>query len=49
MRVLLEHQQNLSKYAIGVTLISARSNRLQDIQPAMLNVNQVLTDLRLGN
>lgn len=27
----IEHQQNLSKYAIGVILISARSNRIQDI------------------
>ena len=31
----IEHQQNLRKYTIGVILISAKSNRLQDIQPAM--------------
>ena len=37
----IEHQQNLSKYAIGVVLISARSNRIQDIQPAMLKVNVI--------
>ena len=26
----IEHQQNISKYAIGVILISARSNRLNE-------------------
>ncbi len=44
----IEHQQSLSKYAIGVILISARSNRIQDIQPAMLKVNQVLREVRPG-
>ncbi len=44
----IEHQQNLSKYAIGVILISARSNRIQDIQPAMLKVNQVLRAVQPG-
>ena len=45
----IEHQQNLRKYAIGVILISARSNRLQDIQPAMLRVNAVLRKVQPGN
>ena len=31
----IEYQQNLRKYEIGIILISARSNRLEDIQPAM--------------
>jgi hypothetical protein len=44
----IEHQQNLSKYAIGVILISARSNRLKDVQPAMLKVNQVLREVQPG-
>ena len=44
----IEHQQNLSKYAIGVILISARSNRLKDVQPAMLKVNQILREVRPG-
>jgi hypothetical protein len=44
----IEHQQNLSKYAIGVILISARSNRLKDVQPAMLRVNQVLREVQPG-
>ena len=44
----IEHQQNLSKYAIGVILISARSNRIQDIQPTMLKVNQVLREVQPG-
>ena len=42
----IEHQQNLSKYNIGVILISARSNRTQDIQPAMLKVNQALREIQ---
>lgn len=45
----IEHQQNLSKYAIGVILISARSNRIQDIQPAMLRVNTVLREVQPGD
>lgn len=45
----IEHQQNLRKYAIGVILISARSNRLQDIQPAMLQVNAVLRKIQPRN
>ena len=44
----IEHQQNLRKYTIGVILISAKSNRLQDIQPAMRRVNQVLKTLEPG-
>ncbi len=44
----IEYQQNISKYAIGVILISARSNRLEDIQPAMLRVNQMLRDVQPG-
>ena len=42
----IEHQQNLRKYDIGVILISARSNRLEDVQPAMLRVNEVLKEVQ---
>lgn len=51
----IEYQQNISKYAIGsahpdcvLSLISAKSSRLQDIQPAMLKVNQVLRGVQPG-
>lgn len=44
----IEHQQNLLKYEIGVILISARSNRLEDVQPAMLRVNEVLREVQFG-
>ncbi len=51
----IEYQQNISKYAIGsahpdcvLFLISAKSNKLQHIQPAMLEVNQVLRDVQPG-
>ena len=45
----IEHQQNLRKYEIGVILISARSNRLEDVQPAMLRVNEVLREVQSGH
>ena len=45
----IEHQQNLRKYTIGIILISAKSNRLQDIQPAMRRVNQALKTLEPGH
>lgn len=44
----IEYQQNISEYAIGVIIISAKSNKLQDIQPAMQEVNQVLRDMQPG-
>ena len=44
----IEHQQNLGQYAIGVIIIAARSNRLKDVQPAMLRVNQVLKVVQPG-
>ena len=44
----IEHQQNLRKYEIGVILSSARSNRLEDVQPAMLRVNEVLREVQAG-
>ncbi len=44
----IEHQQNLRKYAIGVVLISARSNRIQDVLPAMLKVNELVKEVQPG-
>lgn len=35
----IEHQQNLSTLAIGVVVVSAGSNRRQDVEPAMPAVN----------
>ena len=45
----IEHQQNLRKYKIGVILISARSNRVEDIHPAMWRVNEVLREVQPGH
>ena len=45
----IEHQQNLRKYDIGVILISARSNRLEVVQPGMLRVNEVLREVQSGH
>ena len=45
----IEHQQNLRKYTISVVLISAKSNRIEDIRPAMLRVNEVLREVQPGH
>ena len=45
----IEHQQNLRKYTISVVLISAKSNRIQDVLPAMLRVNEVLREVQPGH
>ena len=44
----IEHQQNLREYAIGIVLISARSNRIEDIRSAMFRVNEVLKEVQPG-
>lgn len=44
----IEHQQNLSRINLGIVLISARSNRRQDVEPAMPEVNRVLRVIRPG-
>ena len=44
----IEYQHNISEYAIGIIIISARSNKLQDIQPVMLEVNQVIRNVQPG-
>lgn len=41
----IEHEQNLRKYTISIILISAKNNRIQDIEPAMFRVNQILRTL----
>jgi hypothetical protein len=44
----LEHQQDLSAFALGVILIIAKSNRLSDVEPAMPEVNGMLGQVRPG-
>ena len=44
----LEHQQNISKFAIIVIALRARSNRLQDTWPLMAEVARVLPTLSKG-
>ena len=44
----IEYEQNLRKYAINIILISAKSNRIQDLQPDMFRVNQILRTLEPG-
>jgi hypothetical protein len=44
----IEHQQNLSRINLGIVLISVRSNRRQDVEPAMPEMNRVLRVIRPG-
>jgi predicted nuclease of predicted toxin-antitoxin system len=44
----LEHQQDLSMFALGVVLIVAKSNRLSDVEPAIPEVNGMLGEVRPG-
>ena len=44
----IEHEQNLRKYTMSIILIAAKSNRIQDIQPAMFRVNQILRTVEPG-
>ncbi|MGA7730605.1 MAG: DUF5615 family PIN-like protein [Chloroflexia bacterium] len=44
----LPYQQNASDYDIAVVVLAARSNRLQDLQPLMVAVLQVLEMIQLG-
>lgn len=44
----IEHQQNLPGFDIAVVLVSARSNRRRDVEPAMPDVNRVLRDVKPG-
>lgn len=44
----LEHQQDLSAFALGVMLIVAESNQLSDVELAMPEVNGMLGQVRPG-
>jgi len=44
----LEYQQHVAGHRIGIVLLRARSNRLQDTQPLIPQVCQVLQTLQPG-
>ncbi len=44
----MPHQQNLSSYSLGIVLITARSNKRQDIEPAMPDVNRAVQEVNPG-
>ena len=44
----LRHQQNLAACPLRIVLIVTKSNRRQDIQPAMAAVNQAIREMRSG-
>ena len=44
----MSHQQHLSSYSLGIVLITARSNKRQDIEPAMPDVNRAVQEVNPG-
>jgi predicted nuclease of predicted toxin-antitoxin system len=44
----MRHQQNLPTYDLGVVLITARSNKRSAIEPAMPEVNRLLSTVEPG-
>ena len=44
----IEHQQNLSACALRIVVVSAHSNRRQDVEPAIPAVNKALRTLAPG-
>ena len=44
----IEYQQNLSRIKVGIVIISAPSNRRQDVELAMPEVNKALRTIRSG-
>lgn len=44
----IEYQQNLTAFDIAVILVRARSNRREDVEPAMPEMNRVLGEVEAG-
>jgi hypothetical protein len=44
----IPHQQNVSRYGIGVVLLEARSNRIEDLAPLVPRVKEHTGTLRPG-
>lgn len=44
----IDYQQDLSSYDIAVLLVVARSNRREDVEPTMPEVNRMLDDIEPG-
>jgi predicted nuclease of predicted toxin-antitoxin system len=44
----IPHQQNFDRHDIGIVLLQARSNRIEDLEPLIPEVKQVLVSLRPG-
>jgi hypothetical protein len=44
----IPHQQNLSRYAVGIVLLEARSNRAEDLAPLVPKLKAVLDAVAPG-
>lgn len=45
----MRHQQNLANYSLGIIVLMARSNRLEDLQPLIPEVLELLETIRPGD
>ena len=44
----IEYQQKLRGIKLGIIIVSARSNRRQDVAPAMPEINKILRRMQAG-
>ena len=44
----IEYQQNFSGIKLGIIIVSARSNRRQDVAPAVPEINKILKTMQAG-
>lgn len=44
----LRHQQNVAAFNLAIVVVMARSNRREDVAPAMPKLNRALKDIRPG-
>jgi hypothetical protein len=44
----IPHQQNLSEYAIGIVLLNARTNRIEDLLPLVDSVKRAANQVKPG-
>lgn len=44
----IEHQQNVAKYGIGVVVVAAKSNRMEDLLPLVPEIQRAIEAVEPG-
>ena len=44
----IEHQQNVSKHRIGVVVVAAKSNRMEDLLPLVQEIQRAIETVKPG-